>query len=304
MNNVNSSVNSFPNQSTELYFEKVLAGNIETVRRQMASAMESLGYNIIEDEPHIVGRCGAKGWGTWYGSADVLDYARTLTVRLKKVSENSTRVTFDYLVKHGMLNKGDKDIVIQEAKTIAALSRSHAVEKICSVCETEPTDDSKFCRRCGAPLTSEQSELEILRMMAETRAAKSSVVAASFIMPLSLLLVAAAFILSILGLVQSDAFAPLMIFGGLGLLIAALSGFFAWNRLKRALEKTEPQRHFTSRRVLASLETGEFDAAPMPKNAPHSITEGTTNLLDEEWTNRREKEKVPFSGKADTNNFD
>ena len=101
MNTVNSSVNSME-QTTELYVKKVLAGNIKTVRLQLIDAMESLDYDIIEEEPNIIGRRGAKGWGTWFGSADVLDYPMTLTVRLKSLSESSTRVTFDYLIKHPM----------------------------------------------------------------------------------------------------------------------------------------------------------------------------------------------------------
>ena len=132
MDNVNSSIYSL-DQTTELYFKKVLAGNINNVRLQLINSMESLGYDIIEEEPNIIGRRGAKGWGTWYASADVLDYAAVLTVRLKPIGDNSTRVTFDYLIKHGMLNKGEKNIVVQEAKTLAAISKTHAVEKMCSV---------------------------------------------------------------------------------------------------------------------------------------------------------------------------
>ena len=180
MDIVNSSTNA--DQTTEIYIKKVLAGNIESVRRRIVGSMESLGYDIIEDEPNIIGRRGAKGWAAWYASADVLEYAATLTVRLKPVSESSTRVTFDYLIKHPMLNKGEKAVVLQEAKTIAAISKIQAVEKMCSVCETESTDDSRFCRKCGAPLTSEQSEMEVLRMMAEIRAGKTSVVASSISM--------------------------------------------------------------------------------------------------------------------------
>lgn len=291
-------------QTTEIYIKKVLPGNIEVVRVQLIGAVESLGYDIIEEEPNIIARRGAKSWGTWFGSADVLDYARTLTVRLKTVSGNSTRVTFDYLIKHPMLNKGEKNVLVQEAKTIAAISKKHAVEKMCSVCETESTDDSKFCRRCGAPLTSEQAELEVLRMMAEVRAGKTSVVASSILMTVSTILLVVFFLLNNADLIKPKVVPLLFILCGLGILSAILSSFFGWNRMKRALEKPENQIGRIPRYVSPkSLETSEFAELP-PHGVPASVTEGTTNLLDEEWTNRREKEKVPVRTRRDTNNFD
>lgn len=298
--NFNSSVNSYE-QTTELYLKKVLAGSVKTVRVQLIDAMESLGYDIIEEEPHIVGRRGAKGWAVWFGSADVLEYGATLTVRLKPISENSTRVTFDYLIKHAMLTKGDKAIVVKEAETLAAISKTHAIEKMCSICETESTDDSRFCRKCGTPLTSEQSELEVLRLMAETRAGKSSVVGASFFMILSTVLLTVIFILNNLELIRPKAFVILFAVGTVMSLLAIISSLFGWNRLKRALEKPENEvRHFP-RQVPESIETGEFYELPPPRQTPASVTEGTTNLLDQEWTKRTEKEKVPVLNQRNTN---
>jgi ribosomal protein L40E len=290
-------------QATEIYIKKVLAGNIGDVRVRIIASMESLGYDIIEDEPNIIGRRGSKGWGTWFASADVLEYAATLTVRLKPVSESSTRATFDYLIKHPMLNKGEKDIVAQEAKTIAAISKKQAIEKMCSVCETESTDDSKFCRKCGAPLTSEQAELEVLRMMAEIRAGKTSIVATSITMLISALLLVTAFLLNNAELLKPKLFILLLSLGSLGILLALISSFFGWNRIKRALEKPEIRSQSFPRYVPDSLKTGEFQELP-PHKVPASVTEGTTNLLDEEWTNHRGKEKVPISNRRNTNNFD
>lgn len=302
MDIVNSSTNS-AEQSTEIYIKKVLAGNIGDVRLRLIASMECMGYDIIEDEPNIIGRRGSKGWGTWFGSADVLDYAMTLTVRLKPIGENSTRATFDYLIKHPMLNTGEKNIVVQEAKTIAALSKKQAIEKMCSICESESTDDSKFCRKCGAPLTSELAELEVLRMMAEIRAGKTSVVASSISMLISTILLVVAFLLNNAELLKPKLLVLFLSLGGLGILFALISSFFAWNRSKRALEKPETQMPHSPRHFPESLETGEFQALP-PRQTPVSVTEGTTNLLDEEWLNRREKEKVPISNRRNTNNLD
>lgn len=301
MDTVSSNTNH-AQQMTELYVKKVLAGNIGDARARLVASIERMGYDIIEEEPHIIARRGAKGWGGWYASADVLDYAMTLTVRLKPLSENSTRATFDYLIKHPMLNRGEKNIVVQEAKTIAALSKKQAIEKTCSACETESTDDSKFCRKCGAPLTSEQAELEVLRMMAEIRAGKTSVVAASILMIVSAILLVGAFLLSSAGLIRPGAFSLFFFLGGLAAVMAVISTFFGWNRMKRALETPETQTSRIPRYVPESIETGEFHELP-PRRTPVSITEGTTNLLDEEWASRREKEKVPLSEKRDTNDL-
>lgn len=67
---------------------------------------------MIEDEPNIVARRGATGWGAQCMSANALDYATALTLRIKSIGANSTRLTFDYLIKHSMLNKGDKKLVL------------------------------------------------------------------------------------------------------------------------------------------------------------------------------------------------
>lgn len=300
MDNVSSGINA-GQQTTELYVKKVLAGNIGDVRARLINSIESMGYDIIEDEPHIVGRRGAKGWGTWFGSADVLDYQMTLVVRLKHLSENSTRVTFDYAIKHPMLNQGEKAIVVQEANTIASLSKRQAIEKTCSVCETESTDDSRFCRKCGAPLTSEQAELEVLRMMAEVRAGKTSVVSSSILIIASVVLLTLAFVLSSLGSIKPGAILLLFSLNGIAAMLALLSTFFAWNRLKRALDKPENTTRHVSADTFESIKTGEFQELPTPV-PPASITEGTTNLLDEKWIDRREK--MPVKNRRETNSFD
>ena len=305
MENVSSSSTNSFEQNTEIYIKKILAGSVEAVRPQIVAVIESLGYDIIEDEPHIVARRGARGWANWYGSADVLDYAMTLTVRLKAVGAHSTRATFDYLIKHPMLNTGEKNILVKEAKTIAALSKIQTIEKICSVCETESTDDSKFCRKCGAPLTSEQAEIEVLRMMAEVRAGKTSVVAAAISTIVSLILFVAAFVMNNLDLANPKIYRFPLLLGLASILFAIMSSLFGWNRLKRALEKPveQPARNL-QRHFPASVATGEFYEELPPHKAPASITEGTTNLLDQDWTSRqREKEKVP-ANRRNTNNFD
>ncbi len=292
-------------QTTEIYVKKILAGNIGEVRRQLIVAIEAMGYDLIEEDPHIIGRRGAKGWGVWMSSADVLDYPMTLTVRLKSVGQNSTRATFDYVIKHPFLNKSEKAVVAQEAVTIAAISKKQAIERLCAACETESTGDSKFCRQCGAPLTSEHVESEMLRMMAEVCAGKTSVVASSLLMIASVIILAAFIVLNYLGRIETPkAIFIFLMLGGVTALPAILCSFFGWNRINRALDKSAEQKIIIPQHTPESLETGEFAALPPPRSSPASVTEGTTNLLDEEWmTKKRKKEKVPIPNRRETNDL-
>ncbi len=301
MDFTNQNVNS-TSETTELYAKKVLAGNIESVRLRIVNALESAGYDVIEEEPNIVGRRSAAGWGTWYGSADVRDYPMSLTVRLKSLSQNSTRATFDYLIKHPMLSKGDVNVVLQEAKTIAALSKIQLVEKICSVCETESTDDSRFCRNCGAPLTSEQAELEVLRVMAETRAGQTSFTTASVFLLVGFITVLIGLIFTAVGVFPAKTIIALLSVGVGGTALALISNLFGWNRLKRALQKPQENKQYAPRAMPQTLETGEFQELP-PHRPVASVTEGTTNLLDEEWARRKEQEKVRVMKQRETNDL-
>lgn len=280
----NSSANE---QTTELYLKKILPGRIEDVRRRVIASVETFGYDVIEDEPNILARRGSKGWGRWYGSADVLDYGSNLTVRLKELSESSTRVTFDYSIKHPTLNRGEQAIVAQEAKSIAALSRQQLIEKVCSVCETESTDDSRFCRNCGTPLTSEQAEREVLRLMAEARAAKTSVVATTLLVGGATILAIVLYILGTADLIKPKSLGLLIVFFGMALTTGTLFSGFGWNRLRRALSKPEESKIPTPSIVQPQIENAEYQELPPMRQQPASVTEGTTNLL--------EKEKVPVS---------
>ncbi|MBX3244137.1 MAG: zinc ribbon domain-containing protein [Acidobacteria bacterium] len=297
-----SGANGF-DQTTELFFSQVLAGRPEMVRSRIIDSMESLGYDIIEDTPNIIGRRAARGWGKWYSSADVLDYAATLTIRFRSVGDGSTRVTFDYLIKHGWLNDGEKDIVIQEAKTIASFSRTPAIDKLCSVCEWESNDDSRFCRNCGAPLTSESAELEVLRLMAETRAAKTSVISTTFTMAASFIVGMIGYSLFFARVIDLKTFAIMAFFSSFLALFTLSTSLFSWNRLRRALGKKPSERQ------VGNMSTREFkennDPVMLASAKPFtSITEGTTNLLDQEILTQREREQVPISQGRETKDLE
>lgn len=289
------------NDTVGVYFSEVLAGKPEAVRQRLVDAMESLGFDILEVEPNVIGRRPARGWGS-YGSTNVLDFPATLVIRIWSVGENSTQTTFDYQVRHGRLNDGDKNIVAQEARTIAALARVPSIAKLCPGCGLDSAGDSRFCRRCGTPLTSERLEMEVLRLMAETRAAKISVVAAAITAIPAAAGFTLAFISSLTGLLAAKPTMLLFIASSLMMLIAMMSSFFGWNRLKRALTKQPTEER---PRVPLSSTVGVSNQHELDEARPYlSVTEGTTNLLDPNFERQDQHEEVLVPRGKNTGEFD
>ncbi len=274
----------YGSQTTEIYLKRVLAGNVESVRPRLAAALERVGYDLIEDEPELRARRGARGWGTWYGSADVLDYAMELVVRLKPVGAHSTRATFDYAIKHPWLSGGEKEVLAREAAAITALATMRAADKICAACGTESTDDSRFCRRCGAPMTAEQADFDVLRMTAETRAGHTSVVASAVMLIVTNLMSLAVLIAAMAGVLETKGLRALAIIGGIIGFLNLLASLFAWKRLNRALKPKRDQAsslNVAGQASLSSTPQPWATALPPTETAAHgSITEGTTELLD------------------------
>jgi hypothetical protein len=281
--------------STEIYLKRVLAGNSESVRKRLIAALERLGYDVIEEEPALLARRGAKGWGTWGGSADVLDYAMTLTIRLKPTGANATRATFDYSIKHPWLSKGDKEILTREAEAITALASVRAADNICGACGTESTGDSRFCRKCGAPMTSDQAEVDVLRMSAEARAGHTSVVTSSIMVALTTLLTIVT--LLIIGTGAGGAkilklLTAISVFsGGIGFLNLLVTRF-AWKRLNNALRLKDEERQSLPIRTAPEITRLEADVSPQ-ELAGISVTEGTTRLLDGSVGQPEEREAAP-----------
>lgn len=264
--------------TTEHYLRKVLVGNVASVRTRIVSALERVGYDFVDDEDFAVrGRRSASGWGTFYSSADVLDYPRTLVVRLKAEGEYATRVTFDYVVKHPSLSAGEKDILTREAEAISSLATVRNIEKICPSCGTESTDDSRFCRKCGTPMTVESSELELFKMAAEIRAGHTSVVTSELVTAAATLSLGGSIIALFAtgALVHPAIWAFLWIGFGLSLLNVFFLGC-GWNRINRALKrKPKAAENIPLGSVISFPGTAE---AYLPE--PPSVIEGTTSLLD------------------------
>ena len=281
----------YASQTTEIYLKRELVGSVESVSARLIAALERLGYDVIEEQPAILGRRGARGWGTWYGSADVLDYSMTLVIRLKPIANHSTRVTFDYKISHPWLSKGDKEVISREAEAITALATMRSADKLCAACGTEAMDDSRFCRRCGAPMTAEQTELDVLRMAAETRAGHTSVVAITLLSLFSMLIALLAVLrFAAKGSVTLKAFWIWVGFLGIVSLFNFFLGWCAWARLNSALKIKRAAQRLSPVSDAQTLSATEATALP-PGRVGVSVTEGTTELLN---SRQREQEAVPI----------
>lgn len=279
----------FGSEVTEIYLKRILTGDVNAVRVRLAAALERLGYDVIEDDPILRGRRGAKGWGTWYGSADVLDYAMTLVIRLKPAGPNATRATFDYAIKHPWLSAGEKEVLTREAEAITAIATMRASDRVCAACGLETTEDSRFCRRCGAPLSAEQAELDVFRMAAQTRAGHTSVVTSAILSLGTLAVTIFAFILTaIKGTMTTKAFVSLLILTGIVALCNLFVSSCAWKRLNRALQTKRVERPTLSLDSAQQTADGVPAALP-PKTVAGYVTEGTTELFA---TPERERERV------------
>jgi ABC-type multidrug transport system fused ATPase/permease subunit len=281
----------YDSQTTEIYLKRVLAGNIESVRTRLSATLERLGYDVIEEEPALLGRRGTRGWGTWYGSADVLDYAMTLVIRLKPIGPYATRATFDYSIRHPWLSRGDKEVLVCEAEAITALASVRAADKICAACGTESTGDSRFCRQCGMPMTSEQAELAVLRMTAETRAGHTSVVTSAVMLMITTLLslVASIIIGTGIGWIGTPALAIVSVISFLSLWLTLC----AWKRLNRALGPKREERQALPIAIPRAQELSTVEVAAISsQRAGLSVTEGTTELFAAKG---KEREAAPIN---------
>lgn len=270
-----------PYQTTEHYLRRVLSGDLRSVRSRLIAALERLGYDILDDEDTILrGRREARGWAASYASADVLDYSMTLTIKLKPNGEHETRATFDYLVKHPSLSKGEKEILTREAEAISALAAIRSADNVCGVCGTETTDESRFCRRCGAKVSVGTTELDVLRMSAEIRAGHTSVVSA-FVASLAAFgfTGSALLVLLLSGVAFGKGMGTLLLISFVLNLFSIVFIGFGWNRINRSLK-----RRSSDMPVVLDTPQDQLRSSPARPLAqpPPSVTERTTNLLQRE----------------------
>ncbi len=268
-------------QNTEHYLKRVLIGNVASVRVRLSAVLERLDYDFIYDEGEfeIQAKRGVLGWAGSYASADVLDYTRTLIIKLKPLSENSTRASFAYIVKHPSLNRGEKDVLTREAETIAQLATARATDKVCAVCGTESSDDSRFCRKCGSPMTGDETSIEVLRMTAEIRSGHTSVVTSAFTSAAAALVA----IIALVSLLANGAVVkPVLLFLSLSIVFSLLNVLiigFGWNRLNNAIKSKNKEQKIMPGETAQSFSRAETPAL-QPQPASFSVIENTTELLN------------------------
>ena len=271
-----------------------IPGEVESVRARLVDAVQKLGYKILGEQP-IYAKRGPQGAARWDCSLNVLEYAISLTVSLKQINNVSVLATFSYEVRHCVLmTKGDRQTLAREAEAIVALATERNAISACRACGTQITDESHFCRRCGAPLVVDVPELEILRL---TRNARGSLY--KILLGLPILLGAILTVLSVF-IVKGGINGPLF-FIGLSFMAYALFLLTqgAW-QLHRTLNPKQVTKTVSANAYPALSTSVTTALPPMPVNA--SITEGTTELLL--TRDRREKEPVPRKKDHDTAEFD
>jgi ribosomal protein L40E len=251
----------------------VLPGDADSLRPRLAAALERLGYRVLSEEP-LHAKRAPRGWGVW--SANLLDFPTTLLLGFKSSGERATAVTFSYTIKHAgasWLTEGDHQTLTREAEAVAVLATQRTQAATCTACAVQNPPESRFCRRCGAPLiVSEPPELEVLRLTAGSRAAHQTIVAGViFLAALCLLWLPIPFISA------EKAITALTVIGGIFGLLGWLIMVFGVHRLHRTLNpKPGEQAHPVAHQ--RAIEAPATTALP-PQYTPMTVTETTTELL-------------------------
>lgn len=252
--------------STDYDVTIVLPGDVESLRPRLVSALERLGYRIFSEQPLLAKR-KSNGWELI--TMSVLDYAIDLTIQLKTTSEGATLATFDYLIHDPIAPPGWRQLIECEAKAIAALASQSSWSSTCPVCNADSGSNSRFCRRCGAPLAPpEPAELELLRVTTQTRAAFNDVTLGALLVIISGL--------TLFALMVGD-YTPMKLMGFL-FIINALGWMPLLLGIRRLRRASTPADETASR--VHDLSPSRIPALP-PKPVAISVTENTTELLEQ-----------------------
>ena len=261
-----------------------IPGDVASVRARLVEAVQQLGYKVLGEQP-IYAKRGARSTARLDCSLNVLDYPTTLTISLKQTNDVSVLATFSFEVKSYMhMTKGDRQTLTREAEAVAALTTERNALSACRACGTQITDESHFCRRCGAPLVLDVPELEVLRLTSGARGSYHNLVVGMFALFLAIIGV------SILFLINGVRISPVFwvgfgiaVYGLVVLIQATWQMHFTLNP-----GKTTKNAIHTAQPAFKSSVTTALPPAP----ARTSITEGTTELLLQ-TRDRREKEPLP-----------
>lgn len=275
---------------------RVIVGEAAHLRGRIIEAVERLGYQVIYDEAAIVARRGTRGLGSSGCSLDIRDYPTELIVTLKPKGATATLATFNFTVRnYYYTTRGDRATLGREADAIAALALSQPQVAACGACGTETTDDSRFCRRCGAPLALEEpAELEVLRLTAGARAAQKNVVTGALLFVG--ILIPAFLILWFGATPKAEKMAQMLaLAGALAGLLTMLTGSWRLHRtLNPARGKSEANAEDASGEHARAIGSARATVALPPRSAQASVTEGTTELLG-----ARAREAVPLGSRRE-----
>ncbi|HET6851623.1 MAG TPA: zinc ribbon domain-containing protein [Pyrinomonadaceae bacterium] len=266
-----------------------IPGDVATVRLRLVEAVQKVGYKVMGEQP-LYAKRGSQCSASWDCSLNALDYPTTLTVSLKQTNDAAVLATFNYEVKsYVRITKGDRQTLAREAEAVAALATERSAISACRACGTQVTDESHFCRRCGAPLVFDVPEVEVLRLTRNTRGSYHNILFGT-----SLLLVTAAAFIIVTIIKEGGIYAPLF---WTAVPLAAYALFLmsqgTW-QLHRTLNPKTTRNVTTSSQP--AFKSSVTTALP-PANV--SVTEVTTSLL------RDPRAKEPVQRKdANTAEFD
>jgi ribosomal protein L40E len=268
-----------------------IAGDAESVRARLTQALQTLGYKVVAEQP-IYAKRAAQGAARYDCSFSILDYQTTLTIYLKQTNDMAILATFNYELKScTWMTKGDRQALHREAEAIAALATERLAMSACRACGTQVSDESLFCRRCGAALVLDLPELEILRLTKGTRGAYPNIFIGVITLFLAALTLLPTFVVPGTRIIAPflTAGVPLAVFG----FFLSLQG--VW-RLHRTLNPKD-EKSVTPRLQPGVVASSTTALPPRPVNA--SITEGTTDLLVP-GRERRTPEPVPLHRKSES----
>ena len=247
-----------------------ITGDVESLRPRLLDAVQKLGYTVLGEQP-IYAKRGAQCGARYNCSFEAIDYPTRLTISLKQINDIAVVATFSYEIKsYKHIANGDRQTLQLEAEAISALASQRFSRSACPACATPVTDDSHFCRRCGAPLEVEVAELEVLRLTRKSRAAFHNLV-----IGVLLTLVAAVLMLPMIW-VEPKLFKIL-------LMLASTAGLLAIMTLSQGLwqlNSTLNPKPSQDMKVLpgTTVRSRATQALPDARELL-TVTEGTTELL-------------------------
>lgn len=285
---------------------RVVAGEAESLRPRLATALQQLGWRVMSTTP-LKARHGARGGAKHLMSANALEYPATLEISLQPHSAHATQVTFEYRIKHGGLGKGDYRSLTREAEALIAVAQAQATQTNCRNCAAPLTAKTRFCRQCGAPTAvALPAEVEVMKLTANARAGYQWTAIGAGILAISNFLI----IFALLARSNQRGFFALMV-------ASVIVSLFGWWSLAAGLRRThltlnppgQDEAEFEPRVAVVPYldEADVFPALPaaneMNAVGASSITEHTTALLREQRSAVTPEQAIETPARI-TNSFD